>query len=81
MSMTRFATPIILAALLAIGGYQPTAAQEKPATPEALKAEKETRYLAFQIFTYGPDPKVASMGEGKNPIAGFASKPPFPPDI
>jgi hypothetical protein len=38
--------------------------EEKPATPEALKAEKETRYLAFQIFTYGPDPRGARMGEG-----------------
>ena len=29
--------------------------------------EKETRYLAFQIFTYGPNPLMATMGEGKNP--------------
>ncbi len=42
-------------------------AERKSATPESLKAEKETRYLAFQIFTYGPNPRVASMGEGKNP--------------
>jgi len=74
MPMTRFASPIIVAALLTLAGCQPTAAQEKPATPEALKAEKETRYLAFQIFTYGPDPKLASMGEGKNPIARFPDK-------
>jgi hypothetical protein len=45
-----------------------------PATSESLKAEQETRYLAFQIFTYGPDPKVASMGEGTNPIARFPDK-------
>ena len=31
------------------------------------QTEKETRYLAFQIFTYGPNPKVATMGEGTNP--------------
>jgi hypothetical protein len=31
------------------------------------EAEKETRYLAFQIFTYGPNPKVATIGEGTNP--------------
>ena len=31
------------------------------------EAEKETRYLAFQIFTYGPNPLIATMGEGKNP--------------
>jgi len=30
-------------------------------------AEKETRYLAFQIFTYGPNPIIATMGEGPNP--------------
>jgi hypothetical protein len=30
-----------------------------------LKAEKETRYLAFQIFTYSPDPTFALSGEGK----------------
>jgi hypothetical protein len=47
---------------------------KKPPTPASLKAEEETRYLAFQIFTYGPDPKVASMGEGKNPIARFPDK-------
>jgi hypothetical protein len=35
---------------------------------------KETRYLAFQIFTYGPNPKVASMGEGMNSIARFPDK-------
>ena len=29
--------------------------------------EKETRYLAFQIFTYGPNPIISTMGEGKNP--------------
>ena len=29
--------------------------------------EKETKYLAFQIFTYGPNPIIATMGEGKNP--------------
>src|SRR3984893_4764716 len=29
--------------------------------------EKETRYLAFQIFTYGPNPIIATMGEGTHP--------------
>ena len=33
----------------------------------ANAAEKETKYLAFQIFTYGPNPIIATMGEGKNP--------------
>ncbi len=36
--------------------------------------QPETRYLAFQIFTYGPNPKIARMGEGMNPIAGFPDK-------
>ena len=31
------------------------------------QTEKETRYLAFQIFTYGPNPKMATMGEGTHP--------------
>jgi hypothetical protein len=39
------------------------------------ESEKETRYLAFQIFTYGPNPKVATMGEGTNPqLARFPDK-------
>lgn len=29
---------------------------------------KETKYLAFQIFTYGPDPKIALSGEGKETL-------------
>ena len=34
----------------------------KPSTRESLKGEEETRYLAFQIFTYySSDPKVASQ--------------------
>ena len=49
-------------------------AEREPATPDSLKAERETKYLAFQIFTYGPNPKVASMGEGKNPLARFPDK-------
>src|SRR5271165_5834922 len=38
------------------------------------EAQQETRYLAFQIFTYGPNPKIPRMGEGTNPIAGFPDK-------
>ena len=40
---------------------------KKPATPNVPQAEMETKYLAFQIFTYGPNPRVATMGEGTNP--------------
>ncbi len=59
--MNRIATPIVLAALLAMAGYQPLAARDKPATSES-KAEKETRYLAFQIFTnFTSDPKDAQI--------------------
>src|SRR5271154_2066774 len=47
--MIRFTSPIILAFLLTLGGYQ-ASAQEDPAAPDA-KADKETKYLAFQIFT------------------------------
>ena len=36
--------------------------------------EKQTRYLSFQIFTYGPNPQSARMGEGNDPIAGFPDK-------
>jgi hypothetical protein len=51
---------------------------EKPARRDSLKAEKETRYLAFQIFTYGPNPKIPTMGEGLNPqIARFPDKAPL----
>ncbi len=57
----------MLFAGLAWAQPSPVAEKKKPATPEALKAEKETRYLAFQTFTYGPNPKLARMGEGANP--------------
>src|SRR5207247_1753340 len=53
MSMIRFARPIILAALLAMGGYQPTAAQEKPAAPEALKAEIEALKSSNTVLVGG----------------------------
>jgi hypothetical protein len=35
---------------------------------------RETRYLSFQIFTYGPNPRIATLGEGPNPIARFPDK-------
>ncbi len=47
---------------------------QKPATAASSKANTESRYLAFQIFTYGPDPRIASMGEGPNPLARFPDK-------
>jgi hypothetical protein len=97
--MTRFATPILLASLLAMGcgktpsvpqersqaSTQPTEQQtqprdiavdgEKPPTPEVAKVEKETRYLAFQIFTYGPNLLTPAMGEGPTPqTARFPEK-------
>lgn len=43
--------------------------------PIPQQTETETKYLAFQIFTYNPNPQSASMGEGANhQHAGFPSK-------
>jgi hypothetical protein len=70
--MKHLVVPGIVAMLFASSASGQDAT--KPATPQASKAEKETRYLAFQIFTYSPDPRVASMGEGKNPVARFPDK-------
>ena len=65
----RNLTVVVCSVLFAgLAWAQPSpVAEKKPATPESLKAEKETRYLAFQIFTYGPNPIIATMGEGTNP--------------
>ena len=57
-----------------VASSSPGQGLQEPATPASSKANTETRYLAFQIFTYGPDPKIASMGEGKNPVARFPDK-------
>ena len=57
--------PAIAAALLASSASGQDSI--KPAATDSLNAAKETRYLAFQIFTYGPNPQLATMGEGKNP--------------
>ncbi len=69
--MNLFTAPIIITALLAMGSSQHAAAQAKSAAPEAVRAEKEARYLAFQIFTnYTTDPKDAqAMSHGmKEPL-------------
>jgi hypothetical protein len=50
--------PLILACLLGS-----VAANAQP--------PQEARYLSFQIFTYGPNPRIATLGEGSNPIARF----------
>jgi len=42
--------------------------------PVTAAQNPETRYLAFQIFTYGPDPKIARMGESAGTIARFPEK-------
>jgi hypothetical protein len=66
--MTRLATSIVLSCQLVLAcTWASAVVQEKPAAPDSLKAEKETRYLAFQIFTYGPNPIIATMGEGTHP--------------
>lgn len=47
----------------------------KGSNQESPRAGNETRYLAFQIFTYSPNPMSASMGEGANHrSAGFPDK-------
>ena len=65
--MNRFATPLIVASLLAMCCHEPAAAQEKQPASDSSTAQNETRYLAFQIFTYGPNPIIPTMGEGTNP--------------
>jgi len=72
MIINRLAVLGIVALLFASSA--PGQDPKKPATPESSTREKETRYLAFQIFTYGPNPKLASMGEGMNPLATFPDK-------
>ncbi len=59
--MKRFALAVLILCALALGF------QRGPSS-------EETRYLAFQIFTYGPDPKIPSMGEGSHAIARFPDK-------
>jgi hypothetical protein len=58
--LTGLVVPIFLGTLTA---------QQGNAQPE-----KQTRYLSFQIFTYGPNPQSARMGEEPNPIAKFPDK-------
>lgn len=73
----RSLTVAVCSLLLASIGWaqQPHVAERKPKTPQAQAGEKETRYLAFQIFTYSPNPKSGSMGEGSNyQNAGLPSK-------
>jgi hypothetical protein len=65
MVMKRLVVLVIVAVLFASSASGQDS--EQPAALEAAKAEKETRYLAFQIFTYGPNPKIPTMGEGTNP--------------
>ncbi|HZK81093.1 MAG TPA: hypothetical protein VFC46_08505, partial [Humisphaera sp.] len=68
MTMTRFVPSIVLTCLMALAcNWTSVEAQERPAASDSLKAEKETRYLAFQIFTYGPNPIIPVMGEGTHP--------------
>ena len=66
-------TRLLAAGIMAMACAGDASGQDpaKPGSTESLSAEKETRYLAFQVFTYGPNPKMASMGEGKNAVARF----------
>lgn len=61
--------------LLAVLAWVGAAVVQERAAGAALGVERETRYLAFQIFTYSPDPRAAAMGEGENHArAGLPSK-------
>ena len=50
--------------------------QESPKSSVVnAEPERESQYLAFQIFTYGPNPKIPTMSEGKHPqVARFPDK-------
>jgi hypothetical protein len=54
------------------------AAMGQNATERATQAspapELETRYLAFQIFTHGPDPKIPMSGAGMTAVVGLPDK-------
>lgn len=58
--LTALVVPVFLGTLTA---------QQGNAQPE-----KQPRYLSFQIFTYGPNPQSARMGEEPNPGARFPDK-------
>lgn len=47
-----------------------TSEQDTPTAPPSVK-RGETRYLAFQIFTSSPDPKVAVAAEGLKPLGSL----------
>jgi hypothetical protein len=54
------------------GAESPSAQETKQAaTPQPLPLGKETRYLAFQIFTSSPDPTIAESGEGLKPLGSL----------
>jgi hypothetical protein len=58
--MLRFVTLFVLTLLLAVGGEKSWA--------------KETQYLAFQIFTSSPDPKIPEAGEGLKPLGNLPDR-------
>jgi hypothetical protein len=72
--LTGVVCSVMFAGLACAQAQQSPIAEKTSATADSSKRAKETRYLAFQIFTYGPDPRVASMGEGMNPVAKFPDK-------
>jgi hypothetical protein len=62
-----------IAVLLCVGSLQGQDSK-KPSATDAPKVEKETRYLAFQIFTCGPDPKIPMSGQGMKPLGNLPGK-------
>ncbi len=67
--MTRHVVLTIAAMLLAGSAWGRDA--EQPGASGSSKAARETRYLAFQLFTYSPNPQNAGMGEKKDVVARF----------
>lgn len=74
--MARCLLPIALVALTN-WGIHGLPANADPAPPSTATHSQETRYLAFQIFTSNPDPRIAESGEGMKPLTGLPGKEPL----
>ena len=62
--MLRFATTLVLAALLAMGHEQPSAAQEKPATPESRRRKRRPGIWPFRSSPTVPIQKSQVWARG-----------------
>ena len=68
-NLTMVAGSVLMAGLAWV--HPAPVSETKPVAPEAVKAEKETRYLAFQIFTCDPDPRIPMSGQGMKPLGSL----------